>query len=537
MAVMGLRLAGRSNGVAALHGEVSREMFADLWPDVPADEVPIASVTNGVHAPTWVSPEMADVLSRHVLPEWHEAGAERWARARRRVPTTSSGGRGSRVASGSSRSCRRGCAGSSSAARPVASPTSTWTDEVLDPKALTICFARRFATYKRATLLPLPARAPEGAAPVRRPAGAVRVRRQGPPGRRRGQGADPPDRRLRRRPRGPPPLRVPRGLRHRRRPRPVPGRRRVAEQPAAPAGGLRHVRHEGGAQRRAQLLDPRRLVGRVLRRRERLGHHRRPRQLDDLERRDEIEADSLFELLERQIVPLFYERWQGPVPRRLGRDGEAHRSSRSARRSPPPAWCATTPSSSTSRPRPRATRLGRRRPRAAPGRWRRGRRGSSERGTACTSTASTSTSAVVDLGADRTVEAVRRARRPHARRRRGAAPARPGRPERRAARPDVGAADRRRARPTTATSATPAPSRCDQAGRYGVTVRVVPQHEPGHPGRAGPHGLRLTAQSQCSGVVDADVALVAPVADVSDIFQFCCCIRVPDRLSSNTCSG
>jgi starch phosphorylase len=55
MAVMGLRLAGRSNGVAELHGEVSREMFAGLWPDVPTAEVPIGSVTNGVHAATWVS--------------------------------------------------------------------------------------------------------------------------------------------------------------------------------------------------------------------------------------------------------------------------------------------------------------------------------------------------------------------------------------------------------------------------------------------------------------------------------------------------
>ena len=80
MAVMGLRLAGRSNAVSKLHGAVSREMFSDLWPDVPEDEVPIQSVTNGVHAPTWVSPEMADVLARHVLPEWDEAGPERWAR-------------------------------------------------------------------------------------------------------------------------------------------------------------------------------------------------------------------------------------------------------------------------------------------------------------------------------------------------------------------------------------------------------------------------------------------------------------------------
>src|SRR5690606_20966802 len=80
MAVMGLRLAGRSNAVAKLHGEVSREMFADLWPDVPVEEAPITSVTNGVHAPTWTSPEMDDLFTRYVLPQWWEAGAERWER-------------------------------------------------------------------------------------------------------------------------------------------------------------------------------------------------------------------------------------------------------------------------------------------------------------------------------------------------------------------------------------------------------------------------------------------------------------------------
>src|SRR5690606_1849897 len=80
MAVMGLRLAGRSNAVAKLHGEVSRDMFGDLWPDVPVEEAPITSVTNGVHAHTWVSPEMNDLLTRYVLPQWHEADRDRWER-------------------------------------------------------------------------------------------------------------------------------------------------------------------------------------------------------------------------------------------------------------------------------------------------------------------------------------------------------------------------------------------------------------------------------------------------------------------------
>jgi starch phosphorylase len=151
MAVMGLRLAARRNGVAALHGAVSRVMFAGLWPEVPTDEVPIGSVTNGVHAPTWVSPELDDVLTRRVLPEWDGAPATDWARideagndelwralqqGRERLVTFVRGRlRRSRLAQGFS-------------ASDVA-----WTNGVLDASVMTVGFARRFATYKRATLL------------------------------------------------------------------------------------------------------------------------------------------------------------------------------------------------------------------------------------------------------------------------------------------------------------------------------------------------------------------------------------------------
>ncbi|MCU1346463.1 MAG: alpha-glucan phosphorylase [Acidimicrobiia bacterium] len=151
MAVMGLRLAGRSNGVAKLHGEVSREMFAGLWPDVPTNETPIGSITNGVHAPTWVSSEISDLLSRSVLPEWEGASASDWVRvkdirddelwrARRQ-------GRERLVSF-----LRQGLR-SSLERRGLSSSDAAWADEVLDPRALTIGFARRFATYKRANLL------------------------------------------------------------------------------------------------------------------------------------------------------------------------------------------------------------------------------------------------------------------------------------------------------------------------------------------------------------------------------------------------
>ncbi|MBA2529174.1 MAG: alpha-glucan family phosphorylase, partial [Euzebyales bacterium] len=150
MAVMGLRLSAAANGVSQLHGAVSRRMFAGLWPGVTTDEVPIGSVTNGVHAATWVGPEMTAVYDRHLAPDWaHNPAAWQrvgdigddvlWrarGRARERlVQRLRSQIRAVRE--------RRGESGASLA----------WTDEVFDPDALTIGFARRFAEYKRGTLL------------------------------------------------------------------------------------------------------------------------------------------------------------------------------------------------------------------------------------------------------------------------------------------------------------------------------------------------------------------------------------------------
>jgi starch phosphorylase len=151
MAVLSFRLSGYCNGVAKLHGQTSRHMFQHLWPGVSFNEIPINSVTNGIHAPTWISDEMSTLLDRFVLPEWWDAGAERWARlddasdedlwrvreqcrerlvtfVRRRL-------KASRLAQG------------------VSAGDLAWCDDVFDPGVLTIGFARRFAAYKRPTLL------------------------------------------------------------------------------------------------------------------------------------------------------------------------------------------------------------------------------------------------------------------------------------------------------------------------------------------------------------------------------------------------
>jgi glycogen phosphorylase len=151
MAAMGLRLAGRTNGVSRLHGKVARSMFGELWPDVPEDESPIGSVTNGVHTPTWLGPEVGEVLNRRLRPAWAESGEAEWEqilevpdaelwlardRARERL-----------VYFVRDRLKRQLVAGSASEAEVA------WTDEAFDPGVLTIGFARRFVQYKRATLM------------------------------------------------------------------------------------------------------------------------------------------------------------------------------------------------------------------------------------------------------------------------------------------------------------------------------------------------------------------------------------------------
>jgi starch phosphorylase len=135
MAVMGLRLAAHSNGVARLHGEVSREMFGGLWPDLPTSEIPIGHVTNGVHARTWVSDRVDELLSQMIGDEWHLADESDWERVRhldhREIWDVRNEGRRELVDM-----VRNRLGG-----------------YLLDPGVLTIGFARRFATYKRSTLL------------------------------------------------------------------------------------------------------------------------------------------------------------------------------------------------------------------------------------------------------------------------------------------------------------------------------------------------------------------------------------------------
>ena len=151
MAVMGLRLASRSNGVAQLHGKTSRAMFQGLWPPVPAEEVPITAITNGVHGRTWVSSQLDDLYSKYVSPAWDDAGPDEWAGIHEarddELWRVREHGREALV------NFVRERIRHSLQERGVSVTDAAWVDEVLDPRYLIVGFSRRFATYKRATLL------------------------------------------------------------------------------------------------------------------------------------------------------------------------------------------------------------------------------------------------------------------------------------------------------------------------------------------------------------------------------------------------
>ncbi len=153
MTVLALRLANVSNGVSKLHGTVSRKMWKSIWPDLPDAEIPITNITNGVHTRSWLAPEIAQLYDRYLGLQWEDRptdysiwkrvdnipNAELWrTHERRRERLVAFARYRLKV-----QLQRRGA--------PPAEIARA--EEVLDPEALTIGFCRRFATYKRGTLL------------------------------------------------------------------------------------------------------------------------------------------------------------------------------------------------------------------------------------------------------------------------------------------------------------------------------------------------------------------------------------------------
>ena len=76
MTVLALKLSRRANAVSSLHGEVSRAMWTSLYPGVAEERVPIGHITNGVHVPTWLAPQMRQVFDRHLGPDWPQRSAD-----------------------------------------------------------------------------------------------------------------------------------------------------------------------------------------------------------------------------------------------------------------------------------------------------------------------------------------------------------------------------------------------------------------------------------------------------------------------------
>ena len=153
MTILALRMAVYRNGVSRLHGEVSRRLWKDIWPGVPEDEIPISHITNGVHFQSWISREVDALYERFLGPDWRELSDKKndWQRsesiASESLWRTHERRRERLVI------FARGRLQAQLISRGASHSEIEAVKTVLDPDALTIGFARRFATYKRGALL------------------------------------------------------------------------------------------------------------------------------------------------------------------------------------------------------------------------------------------------------------------------------------------------------------------------------------------------------------------------------------------------
>jgi starch phosphorylase len=153
MAVLALKLTDKCNAVSELHGQVSRKMFNFLWPDLKEDDVPITHITNGVHTASWLARRMRILYEQHLGPDWmdHLDDLDMWAKIVN-VPDQQLWAERSHLKRKlvhfvNERARQQWISGDMRAPQVVASGV------MLDPHALTIGFARRFATYKRGYLI------------------------------------------------------------------------------------------------------------------------------------------------------------------------------------------------------------------------------------------------------------------------------------------------------------------------------------------------------------------------------------------------
>lgn len=153
MAILAMENANYVNGVSHLHATVSRGMFQSRWPNLPVSEVPIEAITNGVHTMSWMSHRMLELLDRHLGPAWRDdpTAHEVW-RAAAEIPDNELWEVREDQRADLVRTVRRRLM-KSLARRNSGRAALAEASSVLDPRVLTIGFARRFATYKRASLL------------------------------------------------------------------------------------------------------------------------------------------------------------------------------------------------------------------------------------------------------------------------------------------------------------------------------------------------------------------------------------------------
>jgi starch phosphorylase len=153
MSTLALRLSSHANGVSRLHGKISRQMWQKIWSHHPVEDVPIDHITNGIHVPTWISREMAFLLLRYLGPDWAEdPDNERVWEQIENIPSTELWRSRERCRDHLVGFARR-MLSDQLKARGVDPSEIQGVGEVLTPDIMTIGFARRFATYKRATLL------------------------------------------------------------------------------------------------------------------------------------------------------------------------------------------------------------------------------------------------------------------------------------------------------------------------------------------------------------------------------------------------
>ena len=153
MGILALKIAGKKNGVSKLHGEVSRELFGEVWPNISADESPITHITNGIHTCSWLAPNLKELYNKYLTPYWQDAiyddetwkhiinipNKELWeAHQERKVKLL-------KLVKENVTNRLKSSGVSYDEIKEIVSK--------LNPNALTIGFARRFATYKRATLI------------------------------------------------------------------------------------------------------------------------------------------------------------------------------------------------------------------------------------------------------------------------------------------------------------------------------------------------------------------------------------------------